>query len=322
MLRILFRCDSSDIIGTGHVTRSLALAEEFIEAGWQVDFCGNFARPIWLNKFLESYYQIKFYPVGSEKIEKSKYDVVCFDHYNLSSEEFSEFSNLGTFKIWIVDEKSPQFDSDLYISTLPECYLPDFYRGKNQLFGLDYALIRKSIRSVVEGFKFNSDNFSKIETVAILTGGTENLPLTELFINKISSINPSLNYLTNLENSNSMNSRFLLNVMNISKSPEFFLKLIGCDLIISPASVSSWEVVYSRIPLAVYGILENQTSTYKFLTESKLATGLGLTSNQLNFEIMERNLIDFIINNESNRNEELIDGLGSSRILRYVLNRI
>lgn len=322
MPRILFRCDSSNSIGTGHVTRSLALAEEFLTTGWEVDFCGSFVEPKWLNEFLNSNQEIKLINIKNLKINHSKYDVVCFDSYFISPEEYKFISSLGIFRIWIIDDNSPHFEADLYISYLPEKYLSDFFKDKNKLFGLQYTLIRKSVREIVKGkIRKNKQDLNN-KTLAILTGGIENKILTQLFIKNIKLINPYLNLLTNLNEIKHIEIKINDKITNISKNPNLFSKLIDCDYIISPASVTSLEVIYSRIPLAVYGIMENQKITYKFLTESGFAMGLGYSSHALNFNIINQNLQEFLLNFDENLNVGQIDGLGSYRIFSKVINKI
>lgn len=320
--RILFRCDSSELIGTGHVTRSVALAEAFLNAGWQVDFYGKLKNPEWLKFFLESYRNINIIPFGSNEINKSRYEVICFDHYTITIEEVTSLSNLGKFIIWLVDDKSPHFMADLYVSTLPSSYLSDFYKGKCNLFGLEYALIRESIRSIVESVDEKTRGTKVKKSVAILTGGTENVPLINMFINQLNSINSDLSYLTNSEDFVFQSQSGFGTIINIPKSANFFSELMQCDYVISPSSVTSWEVVYARIPLAVYGVLENHTATYKFLTESGIATGLGLHTNNYAFMVKEKELSDFIHKDNTRFNKMRIDGLGSERVFKYIIQSI
>jgi len=320
--KILFRCDCSELIGTGHVTRSVALAETFLNAGWQVDFYGILNKPEWLKIFLESYRDINIIPFGSNEINKSMYEVICFDHYTITIEEVTSLSNLGKFIIWLVDDKSPEFMADLYVSTLPSSYLSDFYKGKRNLFGLEYALIRESIRSIVENVYDNTRSAIDKKSVAILTGGTENVPLVNMFINQLNSINSDLSYLTNSKDFVFQNQSGLETIINLPKSANFFSKLMQCDYVISPSSVTSWEVVYARIPLAVYGLLENHTATYKFLTESGIASGLGFHTNPAAFMVKEKELSDFIYKDNTRFNKMRIDGLGSERVFKYLIQNI
>jgi UDP-2,4-diacetamido-2,4,6-trideoxy-beta-L-altropyranose hydrolase len=322
MPKILFRCDSTELIGTGHVTRSVALAEEFLNAGWEVDFYGNLNKPKWLNNFLDSYKKINVIPIGFKNFSKSKYEVICFDHYTIDTHEVSMISNLGKFIIWIVDDKSPKFEADLYISTLPSRYLSNFYEGKRCLFGLEYALIRKSIRSIVENRQEKAKNILERNTVAILTGGTENISIVNMFISQLNSINSNLRYLTNSKNIDFQNFENLKKITNLPKSPNFFSELTNCDYVISPASVTSWEVVYSRIPLAIYGLIENHSATYKFLTESGIASGLGFHTNPALFKVHQQELIDFINRQSLKQNKMEIDGFGSARIFNDIVQNI
>ena len=83
----MFRCDSSKLTGTGHVTRCFALAEIFAHNGWDVVFCGEFDEPNWILKLLNKLNYLKIEKVDVALKNQVKYDVVVFDSYYFDQNE-------------------------------------------------------------------------------------------------------------------------------------------------------------------------------------------------------------------------------------------
>ena len=154
MPKIMFRCDSSNTTGTGHVTRCFALAEVFERLGWDVIFCGEFEEPKWILQLLTRIKNLKIESVEVVLNSQIQYDVVVFDSYDFASNEQNSLDNFGNFIVSIVDEVSEKINADLYVSSLPLQYLERFDKVSNYLFGPEYALIRS------EFLEFNNSYFT------------------------------------------------------------------------------------------------------------------------------------------------------------------
>jgi spore coat polysaccharide biosynthesis predicted glycosyltransferase SpsG len=326
MNKILFRCDSSRHKGTGHVTRSLALAEVFAFNGWEVTFSGEFEEPKWILDFLKKIKNI-IIEKPTKTIQQNKdFEVVVLDSYDIETVEVEEFSKLGRFILYIVDDISARIKADIYVSTLPAQYLPQFSDVSKCLFGPEFALIRKEI---ILNNKFRlSTGSSEKKTLGLFTGGSAKIEFLEIILNQII---PQLNGwnikifsdsidLNNVDKQN-------INLEFVAPRPDFYNELNGLNLVISPASVSSWEFINMELPLAVYGIYQNQKSAYEFIVNGGYAEGLGFVENYKVFKLNEDNLKIAMDKSSKKklsqkRNKKTIDGNGSNRIYEEVVKMI
>jgi spore coat polysaccharide biosynthesis predicted glycosyltransferase SpsG len=326
MNKILFRCDSSRHKGTGHVTRSFALAEVFASNGWEVTFSGEFEEPKWILNFLKKIENVSIEKPTKTIQQNKDFEVVVLDSYDIETVEVEEFSKLGGFVIYIVDDISVRIKADIYVSTLPAQYLPQFSDVSKCLFGPEFSLIRKEI--ILYDKNRLSTGSSEKKTLGLFTGGSAKIEFLEIIL---SQIIPKLNGwnikifsdsidLNNVDKQN-------INLEFIAPKPDFYNELNGVNLVISPASVSSWEFINMNLPLAVYGIYQNQKSAYEFIVNGGYAEGLGFVENYKVFKLNEDNLrmaIDKSSKNKSsqNQNKKTIDGNGSNRIYEEVIKMI
>lgn len=86
MNKILFRCDSSRGKGTGHVTRSLALAEVFAFNGWEVTFSGEFENPKWIIDFLNKIENLSIEKSAKTIQQNKDFKVIVLDSYDFETE--------------------------------------------------------------------------------------------------------------------------------------------------------------------------------------------------------------------------------------------
>ena len=326
MNKILFRCDSSRHKGTGHVTRSLALAEVFASNGWEVTFSGEFEEPKWILDFLKKIENISIERPTKIIQQNKNYEVIVLDSYDIETVEVEEFSKLGRFLIYVVDDISTRIKADIYVSTLPAQYLPQFSDVSKCLFGPEFALIRKEI--ILNDKNRVHIGSSEKKTLGLFTGGSAKIEFLEIILNQIIPKLKGWNIkifsdsigLNNVDKQDT-------NLEFITPKPDFYNELNGVNLVISPASVSSWEFINMEIPLAVYGIYQNQKAAYDFIVNSRYAEGLGFFENYKVFKLNEDNLriaIDKSLKNKSsqNQNKKTIDGNGSSRIYEEVIKMI
>lgn len=326
MNKILIRCDSSKHKGTGHVTRSFALAEVFALNGWKVTFAGEFEDPKWILDFLNKIENVSIEKTSKTIQQNQKYDVIVLDSYDFEKGEAEEILKLGEFIIYIVDNISPRIKADLYTSTLPAQYLPQFNDLNKCLFGLEYALIRKDIILNYKNRELNES--SRKKTLGLFTGGSAKLEFLEIILNQVITklngwnikiFSESLD-LKNIDKQN-------IDLKFIAPKPDFYHELNDIDLVISPASVSSWEFISMKLPLAVYGIYQNQKSAYDSIVNGGYAEGLGFVENYKEFKLNENKLriaIDKISNIKFSHNQtnKTIDGNGPNRIYEEVMKMI
>jgi spore coat polysaccharide biosynthesis predicted glycosyltransferase SpsG len=326
MNKILFRCDSSGHIGTGHVTRSFALAEVFAINGWEVTFSGEFENPKWILSFLKKIENVIIEKPTKTIKQNKDYEVIVLDSYDIETVEAEEFSKLGRFIICIVDDISIRIKADIYVSTLPLQYLPQFSDMSKCLFGPEFALIRKEIISNDKNRALIGSSEKK--TLGLFTGGSSKTEFLEIILTQLI---PKLNgwNIKIFSDSIDLNNfdKQKVNLEFIEPRPDFYNELNGLNLVISPASVSSWEFINMELPLAVYGIYQNQKSAYEFIVDGGYAEGLGFVENFNVFKLNEDNLrmaIDKSSKNKSsqNQNKKIIDGSGSNRIYEEVIKMI
>jgi spore coat polysaccharide biosynthesis predicted glycosyltransferase SpsG len=326
MNKILFRCDSSREKGTGHVARSLALAEVFALNGWEVTFSGEFNDPNWILDFINKIENV-IIEKPTKTIQQNKdYEVIVLDSYDIETVEVEEFSKLGRFLIYMVDDISPRIKADIYVSTLPAQYLPQFSDVSKCLFGPEYALIRKEI--ILNNKNRVLTDSSENKTLGLFTGGSAKIEFLEIVLNQIIPKLSGWNIkifsegmdLKNIDKKN-------VNLEFIPPKSDFYDELNEVHLIISPASVSSWEFISMGLPLAVYGIYQNQKSTYEFIINGGYAEGLGFVEDYKGFKLIEDNLrmaIDKSSKYKLSQNQsiKMIDGNGSNRIYEEVIKMI
>jgi lipopolysaccharide export LptBFGC system permease protein LptF len=82
-----------------------------------------------------------------------------------------------------------------------------------------------------------------------------------------------------------------------------------------------------KLPLAVYGIYQNQKAAYEFIVNDGYAEGLGFFENYKVFKLNENNLRMAIDKSSKkklnqNQNKKTIDGNGSNRIYEEVIKMI
>ena len=326
MNKILFRCDSSRQIGTGHVTRSFALAEVFAINGWEVTFSGEFEDPKWILGFLKKIENVIIEKPTKTIKQNKDYEVIVLDSYDIETVEAEVFSKLGRFIICIVDDISIRIKADIYVSTLPAQYLPQFNDMNKCLFGPEFALIRKEI--ILNDKNRALIGSSEKKTVGLFTGGSSKTEFLEIMLTQIIPKLEGWNIKIFSESIDFNNfDKQKVNLEFVAPRPDFYNELNGLNLVISPASVSSWEFINMELPLAVYGIYQNQKTVYDFIVNGGYAEGLGFVENYNAFKLNEDNLkIAMDKSSEKkfsqNRNKKIIDGNGSNRIYEEVIKMI
>ena len=112
-MRYVLRADASKSIGSGHVMRSSAIAEELISRGEEVIFVGRISDLPWVEERIAAFGFSQIYSQAESFISNSATDVLLLDSYEIEVDD--QFIDLKKWLhvVALVDEQTP-----IYFCTL------------------------------------------------------------------------------------------------------------------------------------------------------------------------------------------------------------
>jgi UDP-2,4-diacetamido-2,4,6-trideoxy-beta-L-altropyranose hydrolase len=315
MRKILFYCDSSEILGSGHVMRCVALAEVFFGHGWEIIFSGNYEHPVWLSSYLKS---LNFIKVVSTDIilDNNKIDVVVVDSYKLSEKKYKEYYSNATLKISIVDPINIPHEADIYFSNTPQKYFKKQFVKTNCYFGFEFALVRREISNLEKSKIISFDN----PRIVIFTGGTAKSDVINFFLKVIEKSKADTKVIVFGKPPNSSIKNSGLDLKFEDFNPSYAKKLNRNDYIFCPSSGMSLELLTLQYPIILYKFTENQEQLYNALINDKIARGIGsikIKSIQDTVKIFEDTIFKPMLT-ESLKQKKLFDGLGPLRVFEII----
>lgn len=314
-MRYIFRADASPAIGSGHVMRSSAIAEELIERGHEVIFVGVFSDIPWLalRMYHLGFSQILTSPSGF--VSNPATDFLILDSYIVPIEEKFIQKNNWKSVVTIVDEITPMYRADLMIHPgLSTDWLQA--TSTKVLSGPKYIPLRKSIRKN-QGHKVESE---KLE-ILIVGGGTD----TFNFVGAVSGA------LMKIEENFYARTFTDINAL-ANQDPRFERIPIGseldkyaseADLVFTTASTTSLEFIAREVAVGVGCAVDNQEEYYESLSSTGVAMPVGHRDKD-NWQI-NHSIITKLVRSKDLRSTlrqrctGLIDLNGSARIVDEIL---
>jgi len=265
-MRLVFRADASQDIGSGHVMRCLAIAEEAISHGIECIFVGRIQNVAWLENRVRA---LGFSNIVEQGLftPKHKSDSLIIDSYTL--ERNDSFLSTSNWKktIAIVDEATPFYATDMYIH--PGFYADWFQGDRSKLLaGSQYIPFRKSIK------KIEIKTHQKLSKLIIFGGGTD----VHNFGFEISKI---LTHFNNFDSAVffSKHRSVIENIDSRFKVLDFGdlldTEIETSDLVLTTASSASLEVIARELPLGVVCAANNQIENYSVLGGKGIAAQIG-----------------------------------------------
>jgi spore coat polysaccharide biosynthesis predicted glycosyltransferase SpsG len=287
-MRVIFRADATPSIGTGHVMRCWAIAEELASRGWQVEWQGAIEVP-WLFATLATAGWPVSHPGSIEA------DLVVVDSYSLDPAYRQDLLDRRIPVVAIVDH----YHDELGPGTVWVNPGPPMALGADPRFldGPEYVLIRSEIRNL----RALRESLSHAEGVTFLLGGTDFAGLGSL-INRLELPGPVFAG----PGSGSSSA-----VTWLPGSPELLRRAASSQLVVSAAGVSSWEMLHVGVPLALVQVTENQRGNYEWMTSQRWALGLG------SGEALTEGLTGLLSGQLAG--VQRIDGLGAARVVEAIL---
>ncbi len=277
MNNILFRADSSSIIGTGHIMRDLVLAKRDFKNDNIIfviqDLNGNIN-----HKIVEAGYKIEI--LNSNDIEeldklikKLNIDMIVIDHYGIDEayEKQLKIKN-STLKILSFDDTYEKHHCDILlnhnISANERRYKDLVPKGCELRCGSNYTLLRE------EFYKEKAIKRKKIYDVFIAMGGADHSNVNIKILEVLKNIN-NIQVVVVTTTAN----QHLKKLQRYSRAKQWVSLLINSNqiakiigqsrcAIVSP-SVTVNEIHFMGIPFIAIKTADNQFDMYRFLKQKR-----------------------------------------------------
>lgn len=331
-MKIAFRADAGVEQGSGHVVRTLTLAQELQNLGHEVQIFGNIDNVPWLSKMVANaqlnWESCSPHKLNHERIIKGGYDLFVIDSYEISAESI----NILTSKVptmAIVDNQTrgivAQILLDHNVGATPFVTSTEV----QQLIGPKFALVREEIRSlrrtsskrVIPGGSPN---------LLVMIGGTDPLQISLQICQMIAELDSEfeLNFVTQSKNIQEISKYLPLNRNNIHELTANIKSLLSIsDVVISAAGTSTLDLSCIGIPSLYISVAANQEPVLAAVSENEIGLALDLRSedwNSAKLLVMVQSLAyDEDLREKLFTNAQgIVDGLGSIRTSKAIISWI
>ena len=313
-MRFVFRADASMAIGSGHVMRSSAIAEEAIARGIPSFFVGKISDLTWVSERIRGLGFIQVLENSSEFIPDENEDILILDSYEIPTDDvFVQLRNWSKV-VSIFDELTPDYSCDLRIHPGLTKAWPKRFSGST-LSGPKFVPLRKSIK--------NSTEHTPKGTLEVLVvgGGSDAYGFVPAVVNLLTQLTQDFHatIFTNSFLSMDLGERFTVSEVGLN------LDLIAntADLVFTTASTTSLEFLARGSAVAIGCAVDNQELYYKELSGGDYAAPIGEFLN--NEWHLDAELIQELLSSETFRvtlkanSANLIDLNGAKRIVDEIL---
>lgn len=289
-MRFVFRADASLSIGSGHVMRSSAIAEEVIARGIPAIFVGVIAELPWVS---ERIHGLGFNEVVEETsgfISDPNKDILILDSYEILIDDAFIQPSRWKAVVSIFDDSTPQYKSKLKIHPGLTKSWPASTEIKT-LSGPEFVPLRTSIKK--SGLTFDLDT----PKIIVVGGGSDPTGFVTAVTKSLASckVQFQASLFTTLDGPLVLDNR--LSIIPIGENLDEIANT--SNLVFTTASTTSLEFIARGCAVAIGCAVDNQEQYYKELGERNFAAPIG----------------EFL-NNEWHLNEELIQELVTSKFLR------
>jgi spore coat polysaccharide biosynthesis predicted glycosyltransferase SpsG len=324
------RCDAGARTGVGHLVRCVALAEELVARGAGVRFLSDLGGVAWAEAQLSRrglpWHPPPFDPVALvAAVERLEMDALVIDSYTLPPPHSAAVRKAGHRVLAIVDGDFRGQSADIYVDQNLDAHID--VEGAIGLAGLDYALLRSSVRSLrpeappvhrsgrtpkVVAFFGGTDAYRAAPRVAALLSRTG-----VAFDATIIAANEELHAeLSAIPAGPGQHFEIIPPTDDLPKL------LAGADLVVSASGTSTWELLCLGLPAALVWVVDNQILGYDRTIARGYAAGLGQLGHLGDdaVAVLRRLLTDASLRTElAARAWAAVDGRGVQRVADALL---
>jgi len=285
---MIIRADADAKIGTGHVMRSLALAQAWQLQGGDVQWVTTcelapLIKIIEENGFKLTRIQDPLDVSSVAAIIRKKPDsVIVMDGYHLNSEYQKQMCAFEV-PVLVIDDAAlePFYYADFILNPVfqADTYPYQCAESTLKLFGPRYALLRREF----EGLP-TASRFPEQATDILITMGGADAPnfssrILDVF-NTIESVDLNIRLIIGAANPHEAKLKLKAKenrhkVKLIGQVPNLSEEILAADVVVSAAGVTAWELAFLGVPAALVAIVDNQKDIAKGMAQSYAAVSLG-----------------------------------------------
>lgn len=353
-MRIAFRVDASNNIGSGHVMRSLSIADVFKANGHDVvfvmrpqpgDLCDythtrgfkvkQLAKPSeWLTPQSATDYNAWLHVSVKSDAEDflsvaGIFDLVVIDHYGINAHWETIVKSLTSAKLIAIDDLVREHKCDLIIDQTLGRVAAEYHATSSEchvLTGTKYALLKKQfsrLHAFAETKKIDKQHHKILLTMGAIDKPNATLNVLKALSERESAIQTTVllgNKAPNFDNVSAFCKKHSDWIQHVPFCEDMATLMLDHTIAIGAPGSTSWERACMGLPSILVPLADNQLQICQNLIKEKAAISLSLGEipTQLNSKLNE-----LLINFESMRlnNLKLCDGKGATRVVEEI-NRL
>lgn len=259
---VALACDASPEIGTGHVTRCVAVAEELASRGHRPVFVGSIAGPAWLLDLVAPF------EVGETASVVPAADVTLLDAYASDALERIRAAGVVGRLAVVADDATPRFPADAYLEPGVNVAWepPDGRADAPRLAGPEAALIR---RALLRGSGARRTEQPGSLGILVTLGGGDGFGMVPRIVEAVSGLAPGASVAYVGPAPIPGPGRW------VPTGPAFREELAQADIVLTAGGVTSWESLHHGRPTGVLAMVGNQAANYDVMAGRGVALGLG-----------------------------------------------
>lgn len=292
--------------------RCLALAEELGSRGAEISWYG-WIEVEWVRDLIRSFGWRILEPAVdlSTQAQAIHADLAIVDSYSPTGEFQELLRQKGVFVVSITDDFHRSFSpADLWVNPGVALGWDEPARARF-LDGPEYVLLRSQVRSLRDLRSSTPTTERHRRRVVALLGGTDFSGLSAI----IPSMAAELAESCDVEAGPSLETS-VANLRWLPPGSDLLEHAALADLVVSPAGVSSWELLHIGAPLALVQATQNQCGNYEWMVKEGLAADLGRLDERLTGEALAVRVGEAFVSARQRALDGLdrVDGLGASRV--------
>jgi len=319
-MKIVFLTEYSKVIGFGHISRCLSLADALVLKGYSITFL--------VREWDDEPLALK-YP--TEKVEWEKPDqlqkyvsrdnMLIFDTYLVEKGKLTELSSPFQRVVSIADSRLNFAEKGVVLFANP--YAPDFsnnseHLGFKILNGPEYLLYRSEFWQMP---KNRPDVKSEIKKVLICLGGHVNKEMLRITVASLQEVLKDIEIIVLGHLDDSFNNA--VKAIGFLQPSELISEYLQADLVVSNGGQTLNEVILAGIPVVGIAVAENQKRNLQFWMEARVIVAwseIDSSNYQNEFKRSVHKMKDASLREHmAYKGKLMVDALGAQRAVDKIL---